>query len=179
MRPASQQADAQLNYKVKGSVFGLQWLQDAKAPAPFHRLPGVAGADMEFDLSQQGGKLQIAIRQGSVTLPEGLEEAKIALEQASANISWQIKPSNTKSAVEQEPEISVQFKQGHAHNEDASTEFSGTWTTGKGENRWPGELDLTANISRLSIKQLHRHLPIYIDADARTYLKEEIGRAHV
>ena len=174
MRPASQQADAQLNYKVKGSVFGLQWLQDAKAPAPFHRLPGVAGADMEFDLSQQGGKLQIAIKQGGVTLPEGLEEAKIALEQASANISWQIKPSNTKSGVEQEPEISVQFKQGHAHNEDASTEFSGTWTTGKGENRWPGELDLTANISRLSIKQLHRYLPIYIDADARTYLKEAL-----
>jgi hypothetical protein len=85
-----------------------------------------------------------------------LDEAKISLAQAAANISWQIKPANKKSADTQEPEVSVQVKQGLARNADASAEFNGTWTTGKGANRWPGVLDLTANISRLQIKQLHR-----------------------
>jgi uncharacterized protein YhdP len=155
-RPAAQQADTDFNYKAKGSVHNLQWLQDANSPSPYHRLPGVAGADVEFDISHQGGKAQIAIKQGGVTLPEGLDEAKIALAEAAANISWQIKPADKRSSVEQEPEISVQIKQARVRNADATAELSGTWTTGKGENRWPGVLDLSANISRAQIKQLHR-----------------------
>ena len=174
LRPSNQPAEAELNYKAKGAVSNLQWLHAANAPPPFQRLPGVSGADIEFDLSQQGGKAQIAIKQGGVTLPEGLDEAQISLVQAAANISWQIKPTDKKSAAAQAPEISVQVKQGHASNADATTEFSGAWTTGKGENRWPGVLDLTANISRLQIKQLHRYLPIYIDAEARTYLRDAL-----
>ena len=174
MRPSAQQEDSEFSYKAKGTVRNLQWLQANNAPPPFQRLPGVLGADVEFDVSQQGGKAQIAIKQGGVTLPEGLDEAKISLTEAAANISWQIKPADTKSATAQEPEISVQFKQGHARNADASTEFNGTWTTGKGENRWPGALDLSANVSRLQIKQLHRYLPIYIDSDARAYLKDAL-----
>jgi uncharacterized protein (TIGR02099 family) len=174
MRPSAQQADTEFSYKAKGTVRNLQWLQADNAPPPFQRLPGVSGADVEFDVSQQGGKAQIAIKQGGVTLPEGLDEANISLTEAAANISWQIKPADTKSATAQEPEISVQFKQGHARNADASAEFNGTWTTGKGENRWPGALDLSANFSRLQIKQLHRYLPIYIDTDARAYLKDAL-----
>jgi len=173
-RPAAQQADTDFNYKAKGSVHNLQWLQDANSPSPYHRLPGVAGADVEFDISHQGGKAQIAIKQGGVTLPEGLDEAKIALAEAAANISWQIKPADKRSSVEQEPEISVQIKQARVRNADATAELSGTWTTGKGENRWPGVLDLSANISRAQIKQLHRYLPIYIDAEARTYIKNAL-----
>lgn len=174
LRPSAQQADTEFSYKAKGTVRNLQWLQADNAPPPFQRLPGVSGADVEFDVSQQGGKAQIAIKQGGVTLPEGLDEANISLAEAAANISWQIKPADTKSATAQEPEISVQFKQGHARNADASAEFNGTWTTGKGENRWPGTLDLSANFSRLQIKQLHRYLPIYVDADARAYLKDAL-----
>ena len=114
-QPSTQPGEAELSYKVKGAVSNLQWLQSAHAPEPFQRLPGVSGADIEFDLSQQGGKAQIAIKQGGVTLPEGLEEAKIPISQAATNISWQIKPADKKSAATQEPEISV-FKQGRATN---------------------------------------------------------------
>jgi uncharacterized protein YhdP len=174
MRPVAQQTDAELNYKAKGTVRNLQWLQDANSPPPYHRLPGVAGADVEFDVSHQGGKAQIAIKQGGMTLPEGLDEAKIALAEATANISWQIKPVDKKSSVEQEPEISVQVKQARLRNADATAELSGTWTTGKGENRWPGVIDLAANISRAQIKQIHRYLPIYIDAEARAYLRDAL-----
>ena len=174
MRPVAQQTEAELNYKAKGTVRNLQWLQDANSPAPYHRLPGVAGADVDFDVSHQGGKAQIAIKQGGMTLPEGLDEAKIALAEATANISWQIKPADKKSAVEQKPEISVQVKQARLRNADATAELSGTWTTGNGENRWPGVLDLTANISRAQIKQVHRYLPIHIDAEARDYLKDAL-----
>ena len=173
-RPAGQQADTDFNYKAKGSVHNLQWLQDTNSPSPYHRLPGVAGTDVDFDISHQGGKAQIAIKQGGVTLPEGLDEAKIALAEAAASISWQIKPADKKSSDEQEPEISVQIKQARLRNADATAELSGTWTTGKGENRWPGVLDLSANISRAQIKQLHRYFPTYIDAEARAYLKEAL-----
>jgi len=173
-RPAGQQADTDFNYKAKGSVHNLQWLQDTNSPSPYHRLPGVAGTDVDFDISHQGGKAQIAIKQGGVTLPEGLDEAKIALAEAAASISWQIKPADKKSSDEQEPEISVQIKQARLRNTDATAELSGTWITGKGENRWPGVLDLSANISRAQIKQLHRYFPTYIDAEARAYLKEAL-----
>lgn len=174
VRPVAQQADAEMSYKAKGMVHNLQWLQDANSPSPFHRLPGVAGADVEFDVSQQGGKAQIAIKQGGMIVPEGLDEAKIALADAAANISWQIKPADKKSSVEEEPEISVQVKQARLRNADVTAEFSGTWSTGKAENRWPGVLDLTSNISRLQIKQLHRYLPNTIDADARVYIKDAL-----
>ena len=174
MRPSAQQADAEFSYKAKGTVHNLQWLQDANSPAPYHRLPGVAGADVDFDVSQQGGKVQMVIKQGGVTLPEGLDEPKIALTEAAANISWQIKPADKKNPAEKEPEIAVQFKQARLRNADATAELSGTWTTGKGENRWPGELDITANISRAQIKQVHRYLPIYIDAEARAYLRDAL-----
>ncbi|MBZ5782358.1 hypothetical protein, partial [Klebsiella aerogenes] len=59
MQPSAQQADAELNYKAKGMVSNFQWLHAANAPAPLQRLPGVSGADMEFDFSQQGGRAQI------------------------------------------------------------------------------------------------------------------------
>jgi len=172
--PGNAQTPAAWGYKAKGTVRNLQWLQDATTTAPFNYLPGIAGADVEFDVSQLGGKAQIAIAQGGLTLPGGLEDPYIALAEASANINWQIKTPDKKGATLQEPDISVQIKQARARNADASADFSGTWSTGTGEHRWPGVLDLSANLSHAQINQLHRYMPAVISADARGYLRDAI-----
>lgn len=166
--------EAELNYKVKGAVQNFQWVHDKKAPTPYQNLPGVAGAQVEFDFTHQGGKAQIAVRQGAVTLPEGLDDPRVVLADASAQVLWQIKPVDKQASSSHEPEITVQVKQARLRNSDAAVEFNGSWTSGKDQDRWPGAIDLTANITRAQIKQVHRYLPVYLDADTRTYLKNAL-----
>ena len=89
-------------------------------------------------MSHKGGKARVSIHQGSLTLPMGLDEPLIALNEASAQIAWQIKGQD----------VAVQFTQGRVVNEDLAGEFNGNWKTGDATAPLPGVLDLTASISR-------------------------------
>jgi uncharacterized protein (TIGR02099 family) len=156
--------DAALNYSAKGQVRQLAMQRDALPDSPLAYLPGLQGAQLEFDLTQKSGKARLSIQKGSVTLPVGLDEPFIALEEASAQIAWQLTGDD----------VALQFTQGRVVNDDVAGEFNGNWKTGEANARLPGVLDLTATLSRAKVAQVHRYLPNTLPAGVRAYVREAV-----
>ena len=151
-----------LNYSVHGQVRQFQVKRDTQANSPFANLPGIQGGQLIVDLNQSGGKAQVTWHQGSLTLPFGLDQNQVALDDASVQLAWQLSGSD----------VAVQFNQGRLANADLAGEFSGHWKTGVGEHRLPGILDLTASISRAKVTSVHRYLPDTLPASVRTYVRD-------
>ena len=157
--------DAKVNYSAKGTVKQLRWLRDVNPEATLVNVPGLDGADVEFDVTQQGGKARVAVHQGSLTLPLGLEDPKLVLNDAFALVSWHQKD---------EGQLMVQVHQGRVSNEDAQGDFNGTWHTGENEARLPGVLDLTVNLERIKAQSVHRYLPDVLSAEVRHYVADAV-----
>ena len=153
-----------LSYTARGAVQGLQLLRDTAPDSPLASLPGVQGAHMDFEFNPEGGKAQVRIEQGSLTLPLGLDDPRIVLDQASAQLLWQ----------QRGEQISVQVSQAQVANTDVMGQLEGSWKTGEGTQRWPGVLDLTASISRAQLAQLHRYLPNSLPLDVRAYVRDAV-----
>jgi uncharacterized protein (TIGR02099 family) len=156
--------DATLNYSAKGQVRQLAMQRDVLPTSPLADVPGMQAAQLEFDLTQKGGKARVSILNGSITLPVGLDEPHIALEDASAQIAWQHKGD----------EVAVQFTQGRMVNADLAGEFNGNWKTGEASARLPGVLDLTATLSRAKVAHVHRYLPNTLPTDVRAYVRDAV-----
>jgi uncharacterized protein (TIGR02099 family) len=159
-----QLADESLTYGAHGKVRQFSMRRDTQPDSLLSNIPGVQEAHVEFDLTHKGGKAQVSIRRGSVTLPLGLDEPTIPLDEASAQLAWQLKGQD----------VSVQFTQGRVANDDLAGEFNGNWKTGDAQARWPGVLDLTATLGRAKADQVHRYLPNTLPADVRAYVHQSV-----
>ncbi len=157
-----QKTDETFNYTAHGQVKQLSLLRDLKPDSPLVNLPGLQGAQLEFDISQKGGKARLNFNQGSVTLPFGLDDPRLALHEASVQLAWQLKGDD----------LAVQFTQGRVVNDDVAGEFNGNWKTGDDSHRFPGVLDLTASINRAKVAQVHRYLPNTLPTEVRAYLRD-------
>jgi uncharacterized protein (TIGR02099 family) len=156
-------------YGVRGQVRDLHVLRDTQSESLLAQLPGLQAVQVEFDATQKGGKAQISIHNGSVTLPLGLDDPTLALDDASVQLAWQFKGH----------EVAVQFTQARVVNDDVSAEFNGNWKTGEGDARLPGVLDLTANINRAKAAQVHRYLPNTLPAEVRAYVHQAVQAGEV
>ena len=156
--------DPELAYTARGTVQQFSLQRDTVADSPLATLPGVQGAQLEFDLTQRGGKAKLNIQDGSLTLPLGLDEPRIVLQDASAQLGWDLNGD----------QMQVNVAQGRVSNPDLSGDFSGSWKTGVGPARLPGVLDLTANFSRVQLAQVHRYLPNTLSASVRGYVQEAV-----
>ena len=157
-------AQQDLNYSVHGQVRQLHLKRDTQTDSVLANLPGLASAQLILDLNQSGGKAQVTWHQGSLTLPFGLEQNQIALDDASVQLAWQLNG----------PDVAVQFTQGRVANQDLAGEFTGSWKTGAGEHRLPGVLDLTASISRAKVTRVHQYLPDTLPASVRSYVRDAL-----
>ena len=156
--------EVQPQYTAHGSVKQLHWLHDASANDALANVPGVQGADVTFELTQQSGKARVHIQNGSLTLPLGLDDPRLVFDDAVVQAAWQLKGD----------EVSVQISQGSVENADLAGEFSGSWKTGAGTARLPGVLDLTAALSRANAAQVHRYLPNVLPTDVRNYVRDAV-----
>jgi uncharacterized protein (TIGR02099 family) len=154
----------ELIYTARGSVQNLSLNRDTVADSPLADLPGVQSAQLEFDVTQRGGKAKLGIYKGSLTLPMGLDEPRIVLEDASMQLAWE---SNG-------DQVQVNLTQGRVSNPDLAGDFSGSWKTGLDTARLPGVLDLTANLSRVQLTQIYRYLPNTLPASVRGHAHEAI-----
>jgi len=153
-----------LTYAARGQVQQFSWVRDPQTGSPLANLPGVQGAQVDFDLTHKGGKAKVSISQGSLTLPQGLDEPQIAVTEASSQMAWQVKGEDW----------AVQITQGRLANEDLAGEFSGSWKTGEGQHRWPGVLDLNASLSRVKAARVYRYLPNTLPVDERAYVRDAV-----
>jgi uncharacterized protein (TIGR02099 family) len=136
--------------------------------------PGVRGADVDFDFTQQGGKATVQMHEGALWLPAVFEEPLLPLTRLQAEVSW-------KREGEQ---LSVHVPRAQFANADAAGEASAQWQTSdpktsSAKARFPGILDLSGHLQRADATRVHRYLPLSVPAEARHYVRDAVqaGRA--
>jgi uncharacterized protein (TIGR02099 family) len=148
------------HFTAQGRVEKLHLAHDSQGD--LHHLPGFANANIEFELSEREGKAHVAVSNGQVVLPLGLDDPRMPLGDAAVQLAWQ-------RSGEQ---LTVKFTQGRVSNDDVAGEFSGQWQTGTGEHRLPGVLDLSANLTRGKVAQVHRYLPNTLPEKVRDFVRD-------
>lgn len=166
------------SYSAKGTVKGLS-LQAETLPAlptpgtpsagnaPRPGRPGFAGATAVFEMDQRGGKATLGMRAGTLDLPGVLEEPRVPMDTATADVAWTLKHDD----------IQVQFHNVRFSNADLQGQASGNWRTASSSasgSRFPGVLKLDGTVTRGKGERVHRYLPLVISVDARHYVRDAI-----
>ena len=149
-------------YAVKGEVSALE-------VAPVGDAPGVRGASLEFDFNQAGGRASVTLTDGAVALPTFFADPVIAVNQLSTEVRWQLKGEH----------IAVQVPNLKLANDDTQGEAQIKWETSDPAKsptgtRFPGVLDLQAELSRADGTRVHRYLPRGIATPVREYLRDAL-----
>jgi uncharacterized protein (TIGR02099 family) len=124
--------------------------------------PGVQGLDVDFDLSQDGGRASVSVRKGFLEVPGLLAQPRIALDQLRAELLWKLQGES----------MQIQVNNARFANADAQQgELQLKWQTGTGGDRLPGSIDLQGTFARAELAAVHRYLPPDIPAEVRDYLR--------
>ena len=126
--------------------------------------PGLAGADLRFDLHDGAGQASVQMRQGWLEFPGVFAQPRIALDSLQADLRWQLQGEAMRVEVS-----GAQFA-----NADIAGSAKAVWHTspGAGEARFPGVLDLQGQFERAQAARAWRYLPLEIPQDARDYVQQ-------
>ncbi|MDP3172701.1 MAG: YhdP family protein [Polaromonas sp.] len=170
--------DDPVAYSAKGRVTGLEIASRAAAaragrtgtPTAIGR-PGVRGATVDFDLTQQGGQARLRINGGELDLPGVFEDPRVRLDRFSADAQWKLAGRR----------IDLQLRNMVFANADAEGTAQAGWHTADapsagtaGDSRFPGVLDLQGALSRGDGSKVHRYLPLVLPDTVRHYVRDAV-----
>jgi len=179
-------------YAAKGRVAGLTIAAlpaalpppaaAASASAAAHPRPGrpgVSGATIDFDLTQDGGQAKVRIANGALDLPGVFEESLVPFDQLAADAQWKF--SGRK--------IEAQLRNLQFANADAQGQAQASWRTedvagpapaaDAPDRRFPGVLDLQGSLSRGDGARVHRYLPLVLPEPVRHYVRDAVVQGQV
>lgn len=167
--------DAPKDYRAKGQVQRLALAPQAAASAGHIGRPGLEGADIDFEMSDNGGQAKVSMKDGAVLFPGVFEDPKIPLAQFEARVEWRVQrqPSSPRPAIE------LRVSDGRFANADAQGDLRALWRTGTGAEAFgpggylPGYLDLSGRLVRARADRVAAYLPMGIPGTVRHY----VGRA--
>ncbi|MEO6322923.1 MAG: YhdP family protein [Polaromonas sp.] len=184
--------DAPSAFSAKGRVAGLRVAAlPAPVPAPGGRAaaaveavpgrPGLSGATVDFNLTQEGGQASVKIARGALDLPGIFKDSKLLLDQLSTEAKWKIAGQ----------QIDLQLRDLKFANADAQGQAQVHWQTDDApvrrppaagsspDRRFPGILDLQGSLSRGDGSQVHRYLPLVLGPDVRHYVRDAVVKGQV
>lgn len=178
-------ADAPQRYRAKARATGLA-LAAGPAGPPGHGMPqtpgrpGVAGAALEIEAGDQGGRARLSVQAGHLVFPGVFEDPLIPLDTLNAQLSWRVTPGRNGAP----PAWTLNVKDAQLSNADLRAQLSGSWRTGPGEGvgtgqRWPGVLDLKGKVLGGQPARAARYLPIGVPAEARQYVARAVGPGRI
>jgi uncharacterized protein (TIGR02099 family) len=179
-------------YAAKGRVSGLTIaaLPAPSGPAaatsagthaahPKPGRPGISGAAIDFDLTQEGGQAKVKIANGALDLPGVFEESLVPFDQLAVDAQWKF--SGRK--------IEAQLRNLQFANADAQGQAQASWRTsdvagpppaeGSPDRRFPGTLDLQGSLSRGNGDRVHRYLPLVLPETVRHYVRDAVVQGEV
>lgn len=177
--------EAPTAFAAKGRVSGLSVAAlpaagNASAPAAARPLrpapgrPGLSGATVDFNLTQDGGQASVKIVKGALDLPGIFEDSRLALDQLSTEAQWKLSGQK----------IDVQLRNLQFANADAQGRAQVRWRTDDAagppkagdapDRRFPGILDLQGSLSRGDGSRVHRYLPLVLGDDVRHYVRDAV-----
>ncbi|MBX3608421.1 MAG: TIGR02099 family protein [Hydrogenophaga sp.] len=161
--------------RAKGRVTGLvlkgepSGRMSISGRFPLPGRPGIEGGNIDFDLDQNGGSAQVALRDGVLDFPDVFEQSRIAFDRFDARFRWRIDGEQVK----------VDLDDASFANADTEGSARGSWHTadpGKSSShaRFPGVLDLTGQLTRANGTAVHRYLPLVVNEHARQYVRDAV-----
>ncbi len=155
-------ATAPLTYALKGRI------AQASVAAQARTVPGFLGLDLEFDLTQEGGKAHLAMANGSVDLTGWFSEPVIPLTQFAGDVQWKMEGARLSLAASK-----VRFANADAQGEMPLLKWSNFEGRGAAQSG-PGFLELQANLSRADLARVYRYLPLTLEQEVRDYLRDAV-----
>ena len=172
-------------FAAKGRVTGLE-LASLPKPSMMHGThsgpdardqpgrPGVSGANIDFDLTQSGGKAMVKIAAGALVLPGVFEDPRIPLDQLSTEVQWKLVDGK----------IDAQLRNIKFYNVDAEGLAQASWhsggaVTGKPDGASLGVLDLQGSLSRGDGARVHRYLPLVLPDRVRHYVRDAVVQGEI
>lgn len=148
---------------------------DESAAQPRPGRPGLSGAQVSFDLTQDGGSAQLSVHQGELVFPGVFEAPALPMDELQAQLVWR----------RQGRQHTVEVRRLAFANADAAGHASGRWQTapagpgGPAAPLLPGHLVLEGELTRAEGTRVHRYLPLAIPALTRQYVRDAVraGRA--
>lgn len=171
--------DAPQGWQTKGRVARLVLApRPAAQPGGIGR-PGLAGADIQFDFGNTGGKATLAMKQGALHLPGIFEDPALAMDELQGQLEWSVR-----ARPQAPPAIEVRLNDVRFANADGRGELKGLWRTGKGSGfgaggYLPGEIDLTGRIPRARAARVAAYLPLGIPASVRHYVARAVRAGEI
>jgi uncharacterized protein (TIGR02099 family) len=173
--------DAPRSYTLKTQASALSIA--AKPAAEAHRLgrPGWRNATADIDASETGGRAQLALNKGALIFPGLFERPEVAFDSFGTKLSWRITPQ----AAGAPPVIDVTATDTEFANADAQGQLAkAAWRSGTGAGfarggRFPGQLDLSAQLSRGRAAAVARYLPLGLPESARRYVERAVRDGRV
>ncbi len=157
----------------------LRWegLPDAPtaltASAAFDRLgvsaqdafPGCAGLSGSFSATLGGGEVTLASHSGELAFPHALGEP-IAFDQLQGSARWERKGDRTRVEVR-----TLEFANAHA-----AGSLAGTY---RSDPNGPGEIDVSANLTRGDPAEIHRYLPLAVHPALRDWVRSSLVKGTI
>ena len=125
-------------------------------------VPGLRGLAGRVELTQDTGTLRVSSRGAAIELPD-LYAQPVPLDTLTADVAWERKGDRTTVRVGR-----LEFA-----NRDAAGRVSGQYRTSP---TGPGEIDLTAQLTRAEADAVHRYLPRAADAAVRDWLRTALAK---
>ena len=168
-------SDAPIRYQAQGQLrqLAVQAIPDTSgAPAGSTQsigTPGLHGADVDFSLTEAGGKATLAMVGGGIDVPGVFEDPVVPFKQLSSELSWRVDGEN----------IQVQVTRMKFSNADADGELQLQWQTSdparsRSKARFPGVLDMQGTLSRANAARVYRYLPLVVEAPTRNYVRDAV-----
>lgn len=124
-------------------------------------LPGFEGMSGSIDGSEKGGSLKLASKNAMVDMPAIFADPRLALESLNAQANW----------IAGKGGIEVKLDSFGFENRDAAGNASGRYLARAGG---PGEIDLTARLTRADGGAAARYMPLGVNKEVRDWLRAAI-----
>ncbi len=131
--------------------------------------PGVQGASVSFELTDQGGRAQVSLAEGTLTFPGVFEQPEIPMDQLGGEVTWRVAGQRIEAQVGK-----LSFANADAQGEARATWHTSDPATAPNGRRFPGHLDLQGTLSRADGARVHRYLPLGIPKATREYVRESV-----
>jgi uncharacterized protein (TIGR02099 family) len=150
--------------------------------------PGLTGGAVDFEVTQDGGRAQIKISDGSVDFPGVFEEPRVPFDKLAAEATWKVtgrsvdvKVRNLQfSNADAEGQAQVSWRTDDsaaatlAPAQSAASKSASVATADQPDRRFPGVLDLQGTLTRGNGARVHRYLPLVMAEPVRRYVREAV-----
>ncbi len=127
--------------------------------------PGAQGVSGSFTAREKGGEVKLSTRNGVLELPR-VFAAPIPLDSLQGALRWDRAGGRTRVDITR-----LEFANAHA-----AGSLAGTYRT---TTRGPGEIDLTAQLTRGDPSQVYRYLPRAVGEPTRAWVERALTRGEV